>query len=69
MVIAALATGWWLDHRRLMALLPSSNPSEYLVELNLSRDDQISMLNRKIIELETIVQPSFCKYDLDFGSG
>jgi len=53
-VIVAIATGWWLDHRRLVTLIPSSNPSNYLVDLNLSKDEKLSLSNRQISSLETI---------------
>jgi hypothetical protein len=54
-VIVALTTGWWLDHRQLRAIISSfESPEvpEYLVELNLSKDEEIAMLNRSISTLE-----------------
>jgi hypothetical protein len=56
--IIALMARWWIDHRRLVALIPPPPPSlpsppTYLVELNLSRDDQIASLQRTLSKLES----------------
>jgi hypothetical protein len=52
--IVALMAGWWIDRRRLIALIPPPPPPPpaYLVELNLSRDDQIASLQRTLSSLE-----------------
>ena len=52
-VIAALATGWWLDHRRLMAIILLPEPPEYLVDLGISKDALVEMLVMRKFRLET----------------
>jgi len=54
-VIVALAVGWRLDHRQLRAIISSFESPvvpEYLIDLNLSKDDLIAMLSRNISTLE-----------------
>ena len=58
MVIAALATGCWLDHKRSMETIStlvasiSTTELDLLIELNLSRDDKISTLVKMRESLE-----------------
>ena len=52
-VIAALAAAWWLDHRRLMAVIMSPEPPEYLVDLSISKDGLVEMLVARKFRLET----------------
>ena len=57
MVISALATAWWLDHRRLRVIISSfESPEvrEYLIDLNLSRDDEIAYFVRMRASLESM---------------
>ena len=52
-VIAALAAAWWFDHRRLMAVILSPEPPEYLVDLSVSKDGLVEMLLARKFRLET----------------
>jgi hypothetical protein len=63
--IVALMAGWWIDHRRLIALIPPPPPPPpaYLLELNLSRDDQIASLKQTLSSLEVSYAAAIAESD------